>query len=72
MTRKSNGEHVASKRIPPVRRSLYWTLALAIVVKLAERFGKPMSPEESQQMSKIIVVLVGLVLLASAFKFFWS
>ncbi len=41
-------------------------LALAIVVKLAERFGKPMSPEESQQMSKIIMVLVGLVLLASA------
>lgn len=42
--------------------------ALAIVVKVAERYGKPLEPEESQRMSKILWVLIGLIMAASAFK----
>ena len=45
-------------------------VTLAVVVKIAERYGKPMEPEESQKLSKIIMILVGILLLVTAFKTF--
>jgi threonine/homoserine/homoserine lactone efflux protein len=44
--------------------------ALFVVVKLTEKHGKPLEAEQQQQYSKIIMVLVGVMLLAAAIKFF--
>ncbi|MGK0441091.1 MAG: hypothetical protein ACJA0N_000887 [Pseudohongiellaceae bacterium] len=44
--------------------------ALFVVVKLTEKHGKPLEAEQQQQYSKIITVLVGVMLLATAIKFF--
>lgn len=43
--------------------------ALFLVVKLTERFSKPLQAEESQRLSKIIIFLVAATMLASAVKF---
>ena len=42
--------------------------ALAIVVKITEKKGKPLDPEQQQRYSKIIMVLVFLTLLGAMFK----
>jgi hypothetical protein len=43
-------------------------VALLLVIKLTERFSKPLQAEESQRLSKIILFLIVLVMLASAIK----
>ncbi len=43
--------------------------ALFLVVKLTERFSKPLEPEESQRLSKVILFLIAATMLASAVKF---
>ena len=42
--------------------------ALAIVVKITEKKGKPLDAEQQQRYSKIIMVLVFLTLLGAMFK----
>lgn len=43
-------------------------LSLAILIRVAEKFGSPLQPEQSQRYSKIIIILMGLLLLASGAK----
>ena len=45
-------------------------ITLYVVVKLAERYGKPMTNEQQQRYSKWIVILVAIMLLASVIRFF--
>ena len=45
--------------------------ALFVVVKLTEKHGKPIEPEQQQQYSKVIMTLVGLMLVAAIVKFYF-
>lgn len=45
-------------------------VALAVVVKLTERFGQPMEQDKMQKYSSILVVLLVILVLASVLKFF--
>lgn len=42
--------------------------ALAVVVKITEKKGKPLDPEMQQRYSKIIMILVFLTLIGAMFK----
>lgn len=44
-------------------------LALFVVVKLTERFGKPMEAEESSRYGKIIIILLVILAIAQVIKF---
>ncbi|WP_101760594.1 hypothetical protein [Oceanicoccus sp. KOV_DT_Chl] len=43
-------------------------ISLAIVVKLTERFGKPMEPEQQSQLSRVAMILIALLLLVGLFR----
>ena len=45
-------------------------VALFVLVKLGERYGKPMTAQQQQQYSKWIVILVGIMLVASVIRYF--
>jgi len=45
-------------------------VALFVLVKLSERYGKPMTAEQQQQYSKWIMILVAVMLVASAIRYF--
>ena len=42
--------------------------SLYVVVKLAERYGKPMDPEQQAKFSKIAIILMGIMLVAGILK----
>lgn len=44
-------------------------LALFVVVKLTERYSKPMDAEESNRYGKIIIVLLVILAMAQVIKF---
>lgn len=44
-------------------------VALFVLVKLTEKHAKPMAPEQQQKLSKIIVALVAISLVASLVQF---
>ena len=39
-------------------------ICLFLVVTLAERFGKPMDPEKQAKLSRIALILIGVMLVA--------
>ncbi len=41
---------------------------LFVVVMLTQRFGKPMEPEQMQKLSRVAMILMGVLLVASAIK----
>lgn len=43
-------------------------VALALVVKMTEKHGKPLNPEQQQRYSKVIMVLVFATLLGAMIK----
>ncbi len=43
-------------------------VSLLILVTLAERFGKPMDPEKQAKLSKIALILIGVLLVARLLK----
>lgn len=44
-------------------------IALFVVIKLTERFSKPMDAEESSRYSKIIIILLVVLAVAQVIKF---
>lgn len=44
-------------------------IALFVVIKLTERFSKPMDAEESNRYSKIIIILLVVLAVAQVIKF---
>ena len=42
--------------------------SLYVVVKLAERYGKPMDHEQQAKFSRITMILLGVLLIAGLFK----
>lgn len=45
-------------------------VTLAVVVKLAERYAKPVEEKDQAKFSKILMVLIGLMFLAAIFQQF--
>lgn len=43
---------------------------LAVVVKLAERYAKPVEEKDQAKFSKILLVLIGLMFIAAIFQHF--
>lgn len=43
-------------------------LALFLVVTLAERFGKPMEPEQMGRLSRILMILVFILIVAQLLR----
>ena len=43
-------------------------VCLFLVVTLAERFGKPMDPEKQVKLSRIAMILIGVMLVARLLK----
>lgn len=44
---------------------------VALMVLLGERFGKPVDPERTAQLSRWIMPLVGVSLVLSLIKYYW-
>ena len=43
-------------------------ISLYVVVKLSERFSKPMDPEKQAKLSKIALILLGILLITRLLK----
>ena len=43
-------------------------ICLFLVVTLAERFGKPMDPQKQAKLSRIALILIGVMLVARLLK----
>lgn len=46
--------------------------SLALVVKLTEKHGKPLEPEQQAKLSRIFIVLLAVLLVAQAVRYFFT